>query len=196
MIEPSPSATARVHRLALLPAVLLGLASAACDNPLEPRTFPVAEEPSEAVLHDFRSGRLVDPSGFDVVTANAVRLDQTPSWDFIYFVTESGIEQFRPRTMFAEGDFASGLQRVESSFEELETAPDGGYVTDGPVAVEEGAVYAARSRQDPNVRRRCRHFMKLEVLSVSSSAGTVTIRFLWNPNCGQRILAPGEGGDA
>lgn len=196
MIEPLHTATARVLRRTLLPAVLLGLASGGCENPLEPRKFPVADAPSETVLHDFRSSRIIDRSGFDVVTANPVRVDQTSSWDFVFFVADGGVEQFRPRSVIAEGDFASGLQRVESTFEGLETAPGDGYVAGAPVPVEEGAVYAARSRQDPNVRRRCRHFMKLEVLSVSPSEGTVSFRYLWNPNCEQRILVPGEGGDS
>lgn len=150
--------------------------------------------PSEATLWSFPDAPLRQPSGFSLKQGRAVRTDQISDWDFLAWMAEGegGEAQFRPRAVVLEDGSDAGLQRVDAGFEELEEAPEDGYVTDAPVRADSGAVYAARSRQDPDVRTlRCFRFAKLEVLSVDRKAGTVTVRHVVNPNCEDRDLTPG-----
>lgn len=193
-MQPDSSLRKSSVSLLLLLATVL-LVAGACDDPFGPRIRPVPEEPGTATLHDFRGDALRSPSAFDIITPRAVRTDQTSGWDFLFAISAEGEPQFRPRGLIVEGDSEAGLQRVDRSFEQVEMAPEEGYVTDAPTAVESGAVYVAVSRQDPGFRRsRCRRFMKLEVQSLDLQDGTVEFRFLGNPNCEDRILIPGAEG--
>lgn len=148
--------------------------------------------PSEATLWSFRDAPLRQPSAFSLKQGRAVRTDQVSEWDFVGWLTGEGEAQFRPRALLLEDGSEAGLQRVDVGFEQLEEAPEEGYVTDAPVRADSGAVYAARSRQDPDVRRlQCFRYAKLEVLSVDREAGNVTVRHVVNPNCQDRDLTPG-----
>lgn len=164
---------------------------AGCEDPFAPNLAPVPDEPSEAVLFDFRTAELRQPSAFDVISTRAVRTDQTSGWDFLV-EADRGTFLFRPRSVVLDESSTAGLQRMDVSFEELSMAPEGGYVTDDPVPAEEGAVYAARSRQRS---AGCLRFLKLEVLAVDPEAGSLDVRFLGNPNCGRRTLVAGATGE-
>lgn len=179
--------------------LLLGLPAVGCQDNLSPEPRPLPSEAEEATLHDFLGSEVRNPSAFDVLTSGAVRTDQTSGWDYIYAAPTDRGPEFRPRSMVVGDSSASGLQRVDQTFEGLTEAPEGGYVTDDRVAVDSGAVYAGRSRQNPQRFGRCRHFLKLEVLEVDRTAGTVRFRHLSNPNCNERVLIPDttqeNGGD-
>lgn len=174
----------------ILLVALAGGALAACEDPLAPTLRPVPDEPSETTLYDFRTSELRQVSAFDVVSASAVRTDQTSGWDFL-LALEDGAFRFEPRGVVLEESSSAGLQRMSTTFEGLSMAPEDGYVTDGPVPLEEGAVYAARSRQ----QGACLSFLKLEVLAVDAGAGSVSVRYLGNPNCGRRTLVAGATGE-
>lgn len=178
-------ATSRILLVALAGAVL-----AACEDPLAPTLAPVPDQASETTLHDFRTSELRQVSAFDVVSSRAVRTDQTSGWDFL-LALEDGAFLFQPRSVVLDESSSAGLQRMSTAFDELAMAPEDGYVTDDPVPVEEGAVYAARSRQ----QGACLSFLKLEVLAVEAGAGSVTFRYLGNPNCGRRTLVAGATGE-
>lgn len=180
--------------LTRLSPLLLVVLLLACDDPFAPSLRPVPEEPSTAALFDFETSDLRDPSAFDVIGGREVRTDQTSGWDFLLARDGEGLE-FRPRSLVLDVTSTAGLQPFEGTFEELRTAPEGGYVTDDPVPVEEGGVYAARSRQDPGFGVSCLRFLKLEVTAVDPEQGSVTIRYLGNPNCGRRTLVPGATGE-
>lgn len=164
---------------------------AGCDDPFAPTLAPVPDEPSETVLFDFRTSELRQASAFDVNAGRAVRTDQSSGWDFLLEL-DDGTFVFRPRSVVLDENSTAGLQKVSAGFEELSMAPEGGYVTDDPVPVEAGAVYAARSRQQS---AGCLRFLKLEVLEADAQAGSVGIRFLGNPNCGRRTLVAGATGE-
>lgn len=175
--------------------IALGLLLAGCEDPFAPTRQPVPDEAATTTLFDFQTSGLRDPSAFDVIGRRAIRIDQSSGWDFLVAATGDGHE-FRPRSLVLDVTAASGLQRFDGTFEELRVAPEGGYVTDAPVPVEVGAVYAARSRQDPGIRGfSCLRFLKLEVVSVDEPAGAVSIRHIGNPNCGRRTLIAGASGD-
>lgn len=185
-----PVPISRPARRAALVALAAVLATAGCQDPFGNRELRLPAEPLRAALADFRTGDLDAPSAFQLSSATPVRPHQTSNWDFVYWVSDEGEAQFRPRTLVVGDSSEAGLNRVESSLEGLQRAPADGYVTDEPVPIDSGAVYAVRSRQDPRARVRCRRFGKLEVTGVDPEAGTVEFRHLVNPNCEDRNLKP------
>ncbi len=155
---------------------------------------PVPDSASEATLSDYRSAPLGSPSAFDVLSGLPIRTEVTSGWDFLFYVTPGGTMQLRPRDMVVGGTSGQGLQKVTQSFTGLTEAPSSGYVTDKAVAVTTGDVLAVVSRSDPNYSVQCRYYMKMKVLSINKTAGTLTFRWLANPNCEQRLLVPGQTG--
>lgn len=176
-----------------LTLLVLAFALAGCDDPLENILGPVPDEPTTVTLYEFGSSSLRQPSAFDAIGGSAVRTDQSAGWDLLLSDGGSGME-FRPRSIVLEVSSAAGLQRVEAEFGALDMAPSSGYVTDEPVPVEAGAVYALRSREDPQFGGSCLRYRKMEIVSVDAAGGEVTLRSLGNPNCGRRTLVPGETG--
>lgn len=182
-----------IRRSALRPALAVlaaALAAAGCQDPFGNTQRPLPREPFSAALADFQTGGLGEPTAFDLATARPVRPHQTSAWDFVYWVTGEGAPQFRTRSVVIDDSTDAGFNRVEGSLEGLGEAPADGYVTDRPVPIDSGAVYAVRSRQDPRVGIRCRRYGKLEVTRVDPEAGVVEFRHLVNPNCEDRNLTP------
>lgn len=175
----------------LLLVALAASLLAACDDPFAPTLAPVPDEPSLATLFDFRTSELREASAFDLASGGAVRTDQTAGWDFLVEL-DQGTFLLRPRSSVLDVTSTAGLQPASVPFEELSMAPEEGYVTDDPVPVEEGAVYAARSRRQGI---GCLRFLKLEVLETDVASGRLEIRHLGNPNCGRRTLVAGATGE-
>lgn len=180
----------RPTRRAALVVLAAALAAAGCQDPLGNAQRPLPSEPLSTALVDFRTGELDEPSAFRISSARPALPHQDSDWDFVYWVTEGDEPQFRARSVVIDDSSDAGLNRVEASFEGLEEAPAEGYVTDEPVPIDPGAVYAVRSRQDPRVGIQCRRYGKLEVTEVDPAAGTVEFRHLVNPNCEERNLEP------
>ncbi len=168
--------------VAILVAVL---AAAGCENPFEPEPSPVPG-PESHVLHDFRAGPLTEPSAFDLFSATPSRTDQTSSWDFLFYVTSGGELQFHPRDLVVEDGSTAGLRELEESFADLLQVPETDYVTDAPVPVLEGAVYAARSRRSSG----CTRYAKLAVDSVDVEEGRLFMTSVVNPNCNDLSVEP------
>lgn len=186
----NPSSARRIALAALAAALPL----VGCEDPFG-GSEPLPTVPTTVSLSDFRTGPLGEPVAFQLSERRPVRPSRTIDWDFVYWVTDAGEPQFRPRNMIVAGSSDAGLAPVEVSFEQLGEAPADGYVTDEPVAAGPGAVYAVRSRQDASLGLSCRRYGKIEVTSVNAEAGTVTFRHLVNPNCEQRSLTPGGEGE-
>ena len=159
-----------------------------------PIGLPVPDEPSEAILADFFVGPLTAPSAFSLILLRAVRTDQTQEWDYVFALEDQGVAELFPRGAVLEPPSTAGLQIVAESFEELTEAPEFGYVTDAPVAVQVGDVLAAVSQRQCGSFNR-RRFGKLEILAIDRERGEVTFKFLANPNCEIRSLVPGEVGE-
>lgn len=175
----------------LLLAVVVAVA-AACGDATGPGFGPVPEEPGESTVFDFRTSSVRDPSAFDAIAGGPARTDQSSQWDYIFAVREDGTAELRPRAAVLDERSDAGLQTLDRSFSDVVRVPEEGYVTEAPVEVEEGMVLAGRSRQDPGFGIRCPHFLKLEVLELDRSDGTITLRHLVNPACGRRNVAPGS----
>ena len=171
-------------------AAILGLS--ACGNPAEPALIPIPDEAREARLVDVSTGELADPSAFDVITAEAVRTDQSSGWDFLFQVAEGGSTVLWPRGAVTGEDLDAGLKASTLTFDGLREAPEAGYTNLESVPVAVGDVFAVQSRRDPAYgSARCRRFAKLEVLEIDVDEGTISFRHLVNPNCEKRKLVPG-----
>lgn len=158
-----------------------------CEDPFAPEPTPVPG-PSSVVLHDHRAGPLIEPSAYDVFSSSSVRTDQSGGWDFLFFVTEEGDAQLRPRGAVVEGSSEAGLQLMEEPFEALLEVPADGYTTDAPVSAVGDAVYAVRSRTSSG----CTRYAKAAVDSVDVGAGRLFLTTVVNPNCNRRSVEPEE----
>lgn len=173
-------------------AAVSAIGLGACGGSEDLLLIPVPDESLESTLADFSGGGLSDPSAFDVISGDAVRTDLFPGWDFLFEVRPDGNPVLWPRSAIAEEDSDAGLQLVGQTFDGLTSAPEDGYVLLEPVAIDSGDVLAVRSRRDPAFGSvRCRRFGKLEVMALEEAEGTMTFRFLVNPNCEKRTLVPG-----
>ena len=166
---------------------------AACDDPFSEFLIDVPDEPSEALLFDFFTGRLQDPSAFDAIGNGVVRVDQTTQWDFL-FAIENQVARLLPFSGITDSTSQAGLQRSSRTFEEVLVAPEQGYETTTPLDVDVGDVIIVKSRRDRTQILICNQYVKLEVIEIDLEAGTILFRYLRNPNCGDRVLEPGTHG--
>lgn len=177
---------------------------------------PLPSEPAEATLFDLFDPLVDRPAAFDVVRGRAnslpgpARTDLNSEWDFVFaFVpgdalagtcfdgVGAGDPVFLPRGCFDALDASSGILRSEQPFDALTAAPGevSAYETVRAVAVAVGETFVVRSRPDPSAQVfgvGCRRFAKFEILALDPGSRSVTFRFLWNPNCGERRLTPGS----
>lgn len=184
-----------VSRLFAAPFLLFAVALvAACDDPFAAFLQDVPEEPVETTLFDFIGRRLEDPPAFDVLSSTRARVDLTSSWDFLFRI-ENGEPQLAPFSVVTDSVTDAGLQVATTSFEAIQEAPKGGYQIAEPTPIAVGDVLFARSRADPAQGLLCSRYAKLEVLDIDLASGTLTFRYLANPNCGDVVLVPGTHGD-
>lgn len=166
----------------------------ACGDPLQPTLIPLPDEASEEVLVQFSEGDLTENSAFDMITAAGVRTDQTLGWDFVFDLLPAGTAVLWPRSSIigTEESVDAGLALMDTEFDSVREAPEGGYTTLESVAIEVGDVFAVQSRRDPTYGSiRCRRYGKIEILELNASEGSLTLRHLVNPNCEKRTLVPG-----
>ncbi len=147
------------------------------------------------------AGPIDRPSGFNVVSGRSagspgsVRVDESDRWDVAFAVLD-GAPVWLPRGFFDGLEPSSGILRLTVAFDQVREVPENRdlYETRQPVPISEAAVYAIRSRQDPTLSLPCRLYAKLEVLSIQGDPAQVRFRFLWNPNCDDRNVTPGDQG--
>ena len=171
---------------------MLMVAISACGDSTELILLPLPENPEEVELTDFISGSLLDPSAFDLITRSVIRTDQFAGWDFVFHLDETDGPTLASRGVYTEEeDQEPGIQTVLSSFDDLTTAPEHGYVVLDPVPISVGDVVVSRSRQDQNFGGlRCRYFGKFGIEAIDETEGTLTLIHLVNPNCENRNLDP------
>ncbi len=180
-------------------ALLLLVAGLACGDDLI-LEFPRPSEPFELTLHDLLKGPIDRPSAFDVVAGygvgrpRAVRVDQTDGWDVAFAVLD-GQAVWLPRGFFDALEDSSGVLELQREFSEVPRAPADRelYETRDPVPLSVGNTYVVLSRNNPAISFPCRIYAKLGVESVEGDPQRLRIRYLWNPNCDDRNLTPGEG---
>lgn len=173
----------------------------------DPNRFlaPLPTEPLEATLYDLFGVIVERPAAFNLSTGpGPVRSDITSEWDFVFALVPAGSSAaclqglpvgravLVPRGCFEGLEASSGIARSDRAFDELvEASGDAAtYATDAAVPADSGVTYTVRSRPDPTLSATCRRYLKMEVLSLNPTSGSVTFRYLWNPNCNLRRLAP------
>lgn len=161
---------------------------AACDS-VEPPMFPVGD--TVVVYSLARAEYIGFPSAFDFRVPQSVVVERPPQVGEVFqtfdvaFTEIDGDFVMIPAGMFESFGIEPGIA-VDSSgvtFEGLTRAPDDGFVTDAPVVLREGPIYAVRTRS----RNACSQYAKMEVLELSTD-GTVEFRFLRNNLCNDRTL--------
>jgi hypothetical protein len=167
-------------------------AAAACDT-FEPTWFGIADRP---VLYSLARAEYIGmASAYDFIGQRRVVVELPKSqdpYDFDMAVTEiDGAFHILPAGLFEGFPIRPGIA-VDSSgtttFDSMDRAPREGYVTDRPIPLREGWVYAVQTRRD---FRGCNMYGKFEVVDLDP-AGIVELRALRNPLCNDRNLVPPE----
>jgi hypothetical protein len=176
---------------ALLPLLALSLV-AACgdsDNLAEPTTENIVDTVTVGSLTDTP---ITTASGFSV-SAGAIRTDLDAGFDFAYDIQgapETGLKVMLPRAALgitSGGTAEPGVMRREEAFDDLETAPSNGYVTEEAVPVALGEVYIVRSRVVCDIGVPV--YAKIEIIGFEDNS--LVLKRLKNVNCGYRDLEPG-----
>jgi hypothetical protein len=182
----------------LAPLLLVG-AVLACGSD-NSSSFPRPSEPIEASLYDIVAGPIDRASALNVVSGRgagipvAVRVDVTDQWDIAYGVLD-GETVWLPAGFFEGFSADAGIYEVPEGFEQLAEAPDNKelYEKEQPVPLTEGVVYIIRSRTDPALSVPCHLYAKVFVEAVKEDPPSrVDLLILWNPNCDDRNLTPGD----
>ena len=123
----------------------------------------------------------------------AIRTDLDAGFDFAYDIQgapETGLKVVLPRAALgitSGGTAEPGVMRREEAFDDLETAPSNGYVTEEAVPVALGEVYIVRSRVVCDIGVPV--YAKIEIIGFEDNS--LVLKRLKNVNCGYRELEPG-----
>lgn len=173
--------------LLLLTAVPL---TQGCET-FELRWTPITDT---VTLYSLARPEFVDlPGAFDFYSRRPIVVEQPTVGDPATFdlgLSEDGGDfVFLPAGLFATFEINPGVVAIDSpgvTFDNLAVAPPDGYVTDEPVVLELGVVYAVRTRRD---RGGCARYGKFEILDMDP-AGVVEFRQIRNNLCNDRELIP------
>jgi hypothetical protein len=160
-----------------------------CDDNLD---FPWFDLPDTITLYSLARPEYIGmASAVDVIGKQlfAVESPATPPSSFDIALTEiDGEFVLLPAGVFEAFDIEPGIA-VDSSgktFDELKLAPRDGYVTDAPVPLRTGRIYAIKTRRD---FQGCSRYGKLEALRLDAD-GSAELVLLRNTNCNDRELDP------
>lgn len=176
---------------------LLALAAAlvltGCEDPLALPPPSFQNTLDTATIYALRGTDLTLPSGFDIVNGAPSRTDRAEPFDIAFDLADDGRALLYPA--FALGVNTDAAVLISSdTFDGLVTAPSEGYERDTAVAVTPGTVFVGRSR---STNQACAllgslpRYGKFRVLSVNTTARSITIESLINANCGYRDLVVG-----
>src|SRR6266571_1803871 len=169
--------------IALTSAVTgLGLLAAACSNSNGLPAASLENTVDTVSLFALTGTAIADPSGYAVDGKRLVRIDQSPTADFVFdFDAATGRPSLYPTGAIHLGS-ASALQR----------ATTGWYVFDSAFALDTGTVLLVRSRPTLCVYGATLSFYaKVRVLAVDSTARRLDFEILADENCGYLGLEPG-----
>jgi hypothetical protein len=169
------------------------LATVACSDSsgLPDPTF--ANEERTVTLYALTGTPVGTPSAYAIHGNLRIRTDVSQDFDFAFSINESdGRPVFAPRAVLGIEPNASlqpGLMPSSLTFEGIIEAPSNGYITDEVVPIAVGDRFIVRGRITCTIG--VPKYAKLEVLTIDTSARTVTFRVLTNENCGYKGLQPG-----
>lgn len=170
--------------------LLVGMGPLVACDAFEPTWFAVEDH---VTLYSLARADFVGlESGYDFIAQRPVVVERAKvqdPYDFDVAITEvDGELHAMPAGMFEGFPIQPGIA-VDSSgimFEDMDRAPREGYVTDAPLPLRTGWVYAVQTRRD---FRGCNMYGKFMVTEMASD-GIVVIQTLRNPLCNDRNLVP------
>lgn len=156
------------------------------------------ENPAESTLFSLDREELNRPSAFDLLQRRRVVVEDAQSqgqWDFAVDRVGGQLVLLPPRALGVSS--RAGIAPVPGvSFDDLRDAPADSalYVTQDPVPLEYGVVYAVRTReQSGRFGQRCRYYGKVEAVDLNVEEGVLTFRHDASPECNSRRLYPPGG---
>jgi hypothetical protein len=175
-------------------AVISAIAFAACDDAtgLDPAFFENTVD--TLTLYALQGTAIADPSAFDVVIGETVRIERGEAFDFVFDIDSAGNPILYPTQALGFAD-VSGIAFPEDSWSDLREAPTDGYETENPVALAPDTLFVVRSRASAincsTALGALPRYGKFRVLALDFDARTATLEALVNLNCGYRGLEPG-----
>ncbi len=183
-----PSSLTRGIVLAALAGGLLG----ACDDPNVLADATVPNVIDTVSLYAYEGTPVNTPSGYSIIDARAVRIDQRPDFDFAFNLGPGDVPWLLPPAAVGVAQNLSlepGMLEPAADFDDLTIAQLNGYRWADTLAVSVGQTWVARSRIACSIGVPL--YAKLRILSVDPAARTLTFEVLANRNCGYRGLQPG-----
>ncbi|MGH7524931.1 MAG: hypothetical protein ACREK8_11530 [Gemmatimonadales bacterium] len=140
------------------------------------------------------SAALQYPSAFDITIGQAIRTDQTSSFDFLYDVDSLGRHEFFPLHAIAglgnpTGNNPGFLRETTTTFDEITVAPSDPYQTTDTLVIAPGDLFIARSRAACYLG--VPQYAKIQVIDFDDVLHTVRLEVLSDTNCGYKNLQPG-----
>lgn len=181
------------HRLFTRVATLLLPLAAACGSGTTLPPSTIVNVVDTTTLYALSGTAISLPSGFDVVSATAVRTDRSYPLDFAFDIDSTGAARLWPANLLGLGG-NPGLLRLGQAFADVLTAPLEGYVTDSVLTLGDSTVFVARSRASSTlctVSASLPRYGKFRVLAIDRQERSVTLELLVDQNCGYRGLEPG-----
>jgi hypothetical protein len=168
--------------------------AAACDDPFAVRAD--AEVNDDTLFVFALSGTpLGFPTSLDTWLRQVVRVDPSFGFDVAFDIDQQARARIIPVRLVggtATQSRVVGLQKATRPFDEIVQAPSSGYSYDSVVVLQPGEAVIVQA-----LRSECALFInqyiysKLSIDSVAPSRRTIYFRFVQDPNCGFRSLAPG-----
>lgn len=181
-------------RLAAILALVTLAATAACDDPFEPRATTSIRTDSFVVWG--LTGTPVNvPTAFNVVFFTPVRVEPTYGFHLAFDIDEQGRVQLIPVTRVGGILTAGrrvGIQKATVPFEQLARAPAIGYHYDSVFVLTPGetAVVELAAEQCPfGVSQIV--YAKLVIRTVDTANRQLSFKMTYDPNCGFRSFLPG-----
>ena len=198
-----------VRRLAVTLAGAAAALAGCGQDPLEAASASNAETfPVLFVVYPFSTApaslnTAISIAGFrelrpTVATAQvAGGLALVPNFDFAVDRAADGRIRFLPSKLISDLTGAgrvlrNGMRVVNTPYDSLDAAPDGGYERDSATVVSVGQTIAVETEPPSCPNGRTFLYAKLSVDSVSAATGAIFIRGRIDPNCGYRSLRPGR----
>lgn len=171
---------------------LAGGALGACDDPNALLDATVPNVVDTISLFAYQGTPVSTPSGYSIIDARAVRIDQRPDFDFAFNLAPGDVAWLLPPAALGLAQNLSlepGMLEPSADFDDLTIAQLNGYRTSDTLVVSPGQTWVARSRIACSLGVPL--YAKLRILSIDPAQRTLTFEVLANRNCGYRGLEPG-----
>jgi len=183
----------KLHTFFILFAAMGASLLGACDDNLALPNATAENVVDTIQLFALRGTAISQPSGYHLPTRQVVRTD-APGFDIAFDFDDAGVP-----TIYPAGAFGlprePGLLKVNTTFDEVTSAPNVDFIDHIGLATPVGTVFVAQSGlyggDCGNLSGALPRYGKFRVLSVDTTTRSITLEVLVNVNCGDRDLRPG-----